>query len=144
MKKIYGIFGVLVICLLLLPASFSCSTISGGNIKAVLGQEFTLPVGQTAEIDSEGLSITFEGVISDSRCPKYAKCVSAGEAQCDMLFKLAGSPAGMTLTVSGGTGVTGSDYFLDYKITFKLEPHPEIGKDITPSDYQLVMMVTKS
>jgi len=145
MKRILVI--IWLIAILILPlASFSCvaSGGGGGRINAVLDQEFTLPVGQTANIESEGLTIQFVGVDNDSRCPNYAKCITAGEVKCNMRFTIAGSAADVVLTQIGGAASSGSDYFINYKITFRVEPYPEIGKDIAPSDYRLVMTVTKT
>jgi hypothetical protein len=138
MRQIFIIIGLLIV--LLLP-SVSLSCAAGSNIKAVLGEEFTLPAGKTANIDSEGLSLNFVEVISDSRCAKGVECVWAGEAKCRMLIKIMGSPAEIIITQAGGD--TAADYFVQYKINFKLEPYPEAGKTIAPSDYKLIMTVTK-
>jgi hypothetical protein len=140
MKRILITIGILGV-LLLTIASLSCSASGGGNVTATLGQEFTLQVGKTADFDSESLSIQFVEVTADSRCPKGVECVSAGEAQCRLYCKIYGSPADMTLTQTDDAA--GSDYFLDYKITFKLEPYPQAGQTIAPSDYKLVMTLTK-
>lgn len=143
MKRIIAVIG-LIIVLLLPAAAFSCS--SGEeveNVKAKLGVAFDLKVGKTAEIEKEYLSIQFIEVTADSRCPNYAECVWAGEAKCRMAMKITDSPAEMTLTQPGGTTATGSDYFINYKITFVLKPYPEVGKEIAPSDYWLSMTITK-
>jgi hypothetical protein len=137
-KRIFIVIGLLAV--LLLPAvSLSCA--AGGDISAALGQEFTLPAGKTANFESESLEIKFEEVTTDSRCAKGVECIWAGEAQCRMLMKVMGSPAETVLTQQGGDTTT--DYFIQYKIRFKLEPYPEAGKTIAPSDYKLVMTVTK-
>ncbi len=141
MKRILVIIGLIV--LLTLPlVSLSCAG-GASRINAVLGQEFILPVGQTANIESEGLTIQFVGVDADSRCPNFAKCVSAGEVRCNMRFTIAGSAADVILTQIGGTASSGTDYFINYSIAFKVEPYPEIGKTIAPADYKITMTVTK-
>ena len=140
MKRIFIIIGLLIV--LLLPAvSLSC-VVRAAISKRHLGQEFTLPVGKTADIDGEGLSIKFEEVIGDSRCAKGVECVWAGEAKCRLLINILGSPAEMILTQPGGD-IAATDYFLQYKVSFKLEPYPEAGKQIAASDYKLVMTVTE-
>jgi hypothetical protein len=48
----------------------------------------------------------------------------------------------MTLTQPGGSDAV-DDLFRVYKVNFKLEPYPEAGKQITASDYRLVMTVIK-
>jgi len=133
------VFGLLIIVFMVLLLSWSCEA---DRITASLGQEFVLPVGQTAVIDSIDLSIKFIEVYTDSRCPKGAECIWTGEALCRLLFTLAGSPAEMDLTQPGGD-VAASDYFIMYRIDFKLEPYPEAGKPIAASDYKLVMTISQ-
>ncbi|MGD0779524.1 MAG: hypothetical protein ABR954_01900 [Dehalococcoidales bacterium] len=137
MKRIFIIAGLLII--LLLPvASLSCGE---GNIKAALGEEFTLPVGKTADIAGEDLSIQFVEVTEDSRCPTGVECVWMGVARCRMLMKQAETSKEITLAQAGGTDAY-EDYS-KYKISFKLEPYPEGAKIKAQSDYKLVMTVTK-
>jgi hypothetical protein len=118
--------------------SFSCF---GGNIKAELGEDFTLPVGKTADIAGEDLSIQFVEVTADSRCPQYAKCIVAGEAKCLMYIHYGQSVSSIEFTKQGGSGED-KEVFNKYLITFTLEPLREIGQDIAPSDYKLVMTIT--
>ncbi|MBN1161444.1 MAG: hypothetical protein JXA17_05820 [Dehalococcoidales bacterium] len=141
MKKLLLIISLVSIFLLFSLASWSCG--SAGSISASLGQEFTLPVGKTATIESESLSIQFVGVISDSRCPEGVECIWAGEANCRLHFTIAGSPAEMVVAQPGGGDVAARDYFIQYKIDFRLEPYPQEGQTIAPSDYRLIMRVTK-
>src|SRR5262245_50488127 len=47
---------------------------------AKLNQSFTLKVGTSTSIDGEGIQIGFDSVLSDSRCPKGAQCIVAGDA----------------------------------------------------------------
>ena len=44
-----------------------------------LGQETTMPPGQSISIKNEDLQIKFLGVADDSRCPRDATCVWEGE-----------------------------------------------------------------
>jgi hypothetical protein len=143
MKKLLVIV-TLSLIILLPAAAFSCSSsVAEENVQAKLGEEFVLKVGQTAEIENEYLSIQFLEVTADSRCPQYAKCITAGEAKCRMQMTIVDSPAEMTLTQPGGSAATGSDYFINYKISFVLNPYPEVGKEIASSDYWLSITITK-
>jgi uncharacterized Fe-S radical SAM superfamily protein PflX len=60
-----------------------------------------------------------------------------------MLITLIGSSSEIVLTISGGTSSTAQEVFNQYTFNFTLNPYPEIGQDIAPSDYELVMTVTK-
>lgn len=143
MKKSLVVIGLVLV--LLLPVFFSScsSSVKVENAKAKLGEQFTLKIGQTAEIEGEYIAIQFVEVTADSRCPNYAKCVVAGEAKCRMRMTIMDSPAEMILTQLGGTASTGTDYFINFKIDFKLEPYPEMGVTMAPAEYRLIMTVTK-
>ena len=139
MKKIFSAIGLLTVSLLLLAAGVSCST---GKIAASLGKEFTLPAGKTALISGEDLKMQFVEVAADSRCPAGVVCVWAGEAKCRMSITYRGSESGAVFTQPGSSTGT-QDIFQKYKVSFKLEPYPESGKQIAGSDYNLVMTITK-
>ena len=132
-------FSFLSIFLMFSLVAWSCAS---SDVTAVLGQEFTLPVGKTASIEDESLTIRFVEVIADSRCPEGVECVWEGEAQCRLHFTLAGSPAEMVIVQPGG-GADARDYFIQYRIDFRLEPYPQEGQSIAPSDYRLIMTITK-
>ncbi len=139
MKRIFKVVAFTLILLILILVALSCA---GADVTSPLGQEFTLPIGKTAAIEGEQLSIKFVEVISDSRCPAGVKCVWAGEAQCRLRFTYVGSPAEMVIVQPGGSD-NARDYFIQYIIDFKLEPYPQEGQQIAASDYKLVMTVTK-
>ena len=139
LKKIVSVIGLLAVSFLLPVAGLSCST---DNITASLGQEFTLPVGQTVIISGENLTLKFVEVEGDSRCATGVECVWAGEAKCRMYITYNGSTSDIVFTQLSGS-VTDQDFLNQYKASFKLEPYPESGKQIDKSDYRLVMTVTK-
>jgi len=64
-------------CLVLLAA---CGGGVGPSRGVDLGQPFQLAVGETVAVDEGALSLTFVGVVSDSRCPIDAVCIVAGDA----------------------------------------------------------------
>ena len=72
-----------------------------------LGEPFELRLGARATV-AGGVSLLFANLVSDSRCPIDATCVSAGEALVDVIFLIApeGPPPRSislqaTLTVNG-------------------------------------------
>jgi hypothetical protein len=138
MKRTFYIIAFLSVILLLSPVFLSCSS---GKISASLGEEFTLPLGKTAVVKAENLTFEFVGVTADSRCAKGVECIWAGEAKCRMLITIKGIESEVTFTQPGGN--MAEEFFLLYKINFILEPYPEAGKQITDSEYQLKMTVTK-
>jgi len=124
--------------IILLSPLTGCS----GGVKASLGEKFVLHVGQTAQIEYEPLSITFNKVSADSRCPSNVTCVRAGEAVCDVTVTYKGSPFSVTLMQTGSTAQA-MEPFQGYALVFSLEPYPVAGKQISPSDYRLNLTVNK-
>ena len=57
---------------------------AGANVS--LGQPFELRVGRSATVAGEGLTVSFEAVSSDSRCPTGVQCVWAPEAGCSSMW----------------------------------------------------------
>ncbi len=139
MKRISGIIGLFMVALLPVMTGLSCS--SQPEIDAVLSKEFTLSVGQTALISSEGLKLKFVGVTADSRCPEGVECVQAGEVTCRVAVNYHGATSTIEITQSGNSllsrGTLGH-----YGVFFRVEPYPEAGQEIAKSDYKLMMTVT--
>jgi len=116
----------------------------GGNelVKADLGQKFSLHIGQTAQIQNEPLSIRFNGIAGDSRCPTGVQCFWAGEVKCDVVVTYQGSPSNMTLTQSGADQSAETTYN-EYRLIYSVEPYPEAGKQISTAEYRLILTVEK-
>src|SRR4030066_174537 len=111
-------------------------------VKADLGQEFSLHIGQTAQIENEPLAIRFNAVAGDSRCPKNVTCVWAGEVKCDVTVTYQGSSSNITLTQPGLTEPP-SETYKGYKLIFSVQPYPEAGKQISTEEYRLILTVDK-
>jgi hypothetical protein len=139
MKKLL-VLAVLSILVMLLPVITSAC--SSDRTTAALGEEFTLPVGQSVSIEGERLTIKFVEVAGDSRCAKGAECVWAGEVTCMMLIKYLDSSSSLEFVQGGGTNNTFQEFNV-YQIVFNVEPYPELNKTIDPGDYRMVMKVNK-
>ena len=113
-----------------------------GEIKAVLGEEITLAIGQDASIAGEQFEVRFIEVISDSRCPKGATCIWAGEASCLIEITDSGSAYRKVLTQPGLSGPSQTD-FQEYEITFDLRPYPQVEKEIKSEEYRLQLEIGK-
>jgi hypothetical protein len=140
LKIIIMIAGFLTVVGLLFAG---CSTESSPRAGISLGQQFNLPVGQSVTIKGENLTIKFEKVTGDSRCPSGVQCVWAGEAKCQMTITLNGSASSVVLTVSGASESVGQPLIQNYKANFQLQPYPEAGKQIGENDYKLIMTITR-
>jgi len=138
MKRKTLILGLLFILLIIPIASLSC----GDKYQTTLGKQFTLPAGKTEIITGEQLKIKFVEVTGDSRCPTGVQCIQAGDVKCLMLINYLDSQSSLTFTQLGGNEETTQDFNV-YRITFKVEPYPQAGKQIKPEDYRMIMTVTK-
>jgi hypothetical protein len=130
-----------VISLVLLVLMLSgCSN----TLKASLGSEFILSVGQTARIASESMEIKFIGVTEDSRCPKNVTCIWAGKVSCDIEITKDGSTNPITWTDTAGSGSSDGSTYQNYKIVFSVSPYPDKAEEtIAKGDYRLSLTVAK-
>ncbi len=110
--------------------------------EVALNRQFTLSPGQSVTIVGENLSIKFVEVVSDSRCPKGATCIWAGEASCSMEITKSGSTFTKVL-IQPGTTAPAESSFTNYDISFDLQPYPELGKQTDKNDYHLQLTVSK-
>jgi len=109
-----------------------------GQLKANLGQQFSLAINQTAVISGENLSIKFLDV-NDSRCPIGATCIWAGEARATV--QINGASDNVTLVQPGYS--TDNAYVLEGKhmLNFQVQPYPVVNQTIELGEYRLVMTV---
>ena len=104
-----------------------------------LGLAFELAPGQEALVD--GLSVGFQRVEQDSRCPIDAVCVWEGDAAVALLLR-AGSdgPVPRELHTSGSLGRETS--FAGYKVRLEsLLPAARSSQPIRPYDYRATLVV---
>lgn len=136
-----------VLVLLSLTAAAGCVTAAGesgttGAQSPALGQPVTLKPGDKAVFDAERLQIRFDRVVSDSRCPKDAQCVWAGEAVIRLTVTLPdasiksidvkASPTDKGTAV-GTFGVSVND----------LQPLPTVNGAVRDADYRVTLTVAK-
>ena len=106
------------------------------------GETFTLGVGQSAQIAAEGMTVEFNEVIDDSRCPQGVTCIWAGQASSRVTITYQGKDYPMVLTLLGSSDQT-KESFVQYTLIYGLSPYPVQGKRISPKDYRLNLTVTK-
>ncbi len=141
-KKI--LVGVSALAAIVLVMAGCAGVNAAGDDRVALGKEFTLPVGQVVSVSGENLSIKFLAVTADSRCPRGAQCIWAGEAKCDVQITLNGEASTVTLKESGGTTGLTQTTFGAYKISFQLQPYPEVGHQPAAGDYKLLMKIERA
>jgi len=107
-----------------------------------LGEVFTIGVGQSARIAIEDMEVTFIEVIGDSRCPQNVNCVWEGVASSHIKITHQDVDYSIVLNQPGLTEQA-NETFIDYTLTYSLNPYPREGEEIPPKDYQLTLNVTK-
>ncbi len=108
------------------------SVVTAPPQQIVLGQEFKLPVTNTAVEPNNRISFTFDSVASDSRCPSDVVCVWAGEAIALVTITIGDVKYGQykISTYPGrNTIVVGK-----FSFTFvDLYPYPSTSADVAPN-----------
>jgi hypothetical protein len=134
----FSLLGVLVLLLFLAGCGGGAE-----EVKANLGQEFSLSVGQAASIQDEDLQLKLLEVVNDSRCPSDVTCIWQGQASYIIEITYLESLNKVTLIQPGLTEEFSRIDFKDYVIEFNLTPYPQAGKEIKKKDYRLQLVVTK-
>jgi len=111
--------------------------------RVTLGTEFTLQVGETVNVAGADLVVKFVGVSTDSRSPKGAETIWAGEAKAQLQITDQGTTSDVTLTEKGLTAGYTQQSWGAYNIRFQLQPYPEVGKQPTADEYQLLITISK-
>ena len=119
----------------------SCAGTS--EVKASLGQEISLSIGQSTLIAGENLHIRFEEVAEDSRCAKNVLCIWAGRVTTVVEISMDGSSQQLNLSQPGLTDAPAKAIYGEYELTYKVEPYPEAGKEIAADEYRLLLIVSK-
>lgn len=101
-----------------------------------LGEEFVLRVGESTVFKEGNLTLTFQDVTEDSRCPEGAVCVWAGNAR--ILIGVNDSTFALNSTLNPKQAVFGR-----YVIKFNsLSPYPMIEREIDKGEYAAALVVT--
>lgn len=125
-------------------ALISFTACSNNQVAVTVGLDevFTIGVGQSARIAKEDMTVTFNEVIGDSRCPQNVTCVWEGVASSNVTIVYHGSDYTVVLNNPGLTEQA-KENFIDYTITYSLNPYPREGEEISPNDYRLTLTFTK-
>ena len=125
---------------LLLSSFVGCS----GEVKARLGEEFYLSIGQSIVITGEDLEIKFVEVSEDSRCPKDVTCIWEGRVTAVIEILTDGSSQQLELSQPGLTDAPARETYGEYELTYRVEPYPEKAEvEIAVDEYRLILIVNR-
>jgi hypothetical protein len=107
-----------------------------------LGDPFVMGVGESTTVRNEGLTVTFNGVDEDSRCPSDVDCEWAGDAEVNVTISKPGFTPLRTVLHTTLTQQAAS--YNGYTVTLNgLAPYPVSTSTIDPDDYVATFTVTK-
>jgi hypothetical protein len=133
----------------------ACQPATSPVVTAILNNEFTLATGQSVSVKKTDLTVTFNAVLSDERCPREIECAASGPVTVSLSVQQDGDvPATISLQTftdqegrtPGGSfeGIEDRVEIGDYLIqVVGILPYPQNLSGIKPSDYQATFMVTQ-
>jgi hypothetical protein len=108
---------------------------SAADVEAAVGRTFTLKVGQEARIAGSDLTVRFQAVASDSRCPADVECVWAGSARVQIV---AGGGAHALNTGEEPRSARIDGHTVEVT---KLDPAPHSERPISATEYVATFVV---
>jgi hypothetical protein len=126
-----------ILCLLAVTA---CSDKSPAS-PSPIAREVVLAPGQTASIGEASLSLRFDGVSGDSRCPADAICIQGGDALVQIeVLPSGGGRQPYVLHTGDMRPVMHGDLTISL---VELSPYPFSSRPIQPGDYRATLRVTR-
>lgn len=123
----------------------ACAPLAAGAVgpagAPALGEAFSLREKQSVVVGAENVSVTFERVVSDSRCPVDVQCIQAGEATIALVVQAPGGDrTPLTLSTRGdqSAGTVGA---WDVALT-GLVPVPRVKEPPKREPYTATLVVT--
>jgi hypothetical protein len=124
--------------LLLAALTSPAAAISGSS------DEVSLRIAESATVDEARLTISFEAVTRDNRCPKDVQCVVAGSAHVTLVASLRDG-ATEDLFFEVPPGGNDSVVFDVYTIRIaRVDPQTRSSRRIEPGDYVVTVQVAKT
>ena len=132
------------------PGETSSSPVTGN-----VNEEITLAPGQSASVTGTDLTITFDSIVSDERCPSEVECAATGPVTVSLSVQQgSGSPTDFTLqtfTEQNGRspnvqfeGVTNRTLVGEFLIQLlSVTPYPiNLTARIEPAEYRIGLLVS--
>ena len=123
-------------CLFVVPGCSEKSPVDPSPIS----RDVVLAPGQTSAIPEASVSIRFERVNGDSRCPGDAICILGGNAQVQIQVLRAGRSQDHTLNTADSRPVVDQDLTISL---VELSPYPFSSRPFPPEDYRATLRVTR-
>jgi hypothetical protein len=120
-----------------------CQWVIEPEMAVQLGEPFTLAPGEMARLPAEALTIGFQQVVSDDRCPRQLACEWPGEARLLATVQASDLPTRTFELSSYGYAAEDGMLYTDYAIRLvEVAPYPEESMDeIAPDAYRATFQV---
>jgi len=120
-----------------------CANSQGAAASARIGENFDVRIGETIAIAGEPLTVTFEQVVEDSRCPTSTTCIWAGDAVVRIGLRVSSTERGR-LDLKTLSETTREGVFQKYRLRLiQLAPTPVDSASVPSEQYVLTLMVRK-
>ena len=128
--------------LLCLLAATACDESSPTGPTVSLDARFTMAPGETVTVQGRGVTLRFDGVTGDSRCPGDAVCITGGDAIVKVSASGDGAPASLDLHTGDSSRASASYGSVTVSLV-ELQPYPFSSRPpIVPSDYRATLLVS--
>jgi hypothetical protein len=105
-----------------------------------LNREFVLAPSQSAAVDGTPLTVRFNGVTGDSRCPADAICIQGGSADVRISVESNGSNRDFDLRTGDMQPVRHDEFTI---ALVQVAPYPFSTRMIQPDEYRATLRVTR-
>lgn len=121
----------------LVPACHDVPTEPSGP----LDRELVLKRGESARVDEASLTLRFDTVTGDSRCPGDAICIQGGDAVVQVsVLPFSGQPARYDLHTATPASANHGSVTLTLE---ELSPYPFSSRPFDPSEYRARLRLTR-
>jgi hypothetical protein len=107
---------------------------------APLNAEFTLAPGDAMAIEETTLTVQFNRITGDNRCPADAVCILGGSADVDLTATSNGASRGLVLRTGDMQPVQYDGYTISL---VQVAPYPFSARTIQPNEYRVTLRVTR-
>jgi hypothetical protein len=150
MKAVFILIVIIIVPIAFLQCSdMSTSSGLGSNQRSIASPdgEIKIAYDESVFIESENLTILFDRVIGDSRCPSGVVCFWEGQAEIRLTLRKSGQePVDVVLKIRPGRDPEKFPELtvkvLGYRISLvALEPYPDIECPRVIEDYEALLII---
>lgn len=103
-------------------------------------EPLVLKPGQSATLNGEDVTLTFERVEKDSRCPYPAQCAVQGSGILKATLRVIGNAAPLSFDTAQQRAQTFENYAVEL---LTLAPYPQVDQTIAPDEYEATFVIRK-